>query len=748
VTIGPRRLAVILALVAGIAFVFVAWPRWIAIRDRADALADAHLAHDVAHPGWSFPARVWSAPAPLDLARPRLVAEAHARAYADACPPARPGEVCPDTGAVIPRNGNALEPVLIGRLVGPDAELREHLPIDDAPKALLAAITAAEDEDFWSHHGVHVRGLLRAAIADARGAPMQGASTLTMQLVRDLSQDDERTFARKAREALAAIAVDAHLGKRGVMGAYLDAPYLGQSGSQSVCGFQAAARYYWGVDAHALTLAQSATLAAILPAPGEWAPDANAAGATARRNRLLRRMAELGWDATEVERATNEPMGAAPHADPPPRWPTYLQATRAWLEDNLDPTTLYGSGLDVLTAFDPVVQEIGDRVLPDRVAYLERNVGRNGPEPLEAAAVVLDTRTGLLVAVHDPRAETATDFNRATQIRRQSGSALKPLVYGLALAQLGPDGHPAMSAATTMPNEPRTFANTNGWRPLNVGDDYSPTSTLAMGLAWSENIVAASLLEASGGPKALIDLAGRVGFDTRAWPVEMGLALGQAEVSPLEMARLSAMVARGGIAASARPVVTAIDAGGRVRIAAPADDARVLPEESALILRDLMRLVITYGTAYTVKGVDGIPGYTAAAIGKTGTSDEEKDDWFIGATPLYATAVWLGYETPARIGGTAGDLSGPLWGWWMRALHEGLDAGDFAGPVLDHKAICTQSGKLGNGTCRLITAPFLPGTAPKTACAIEHPPREKNAYENVWQRKARLRDEALQTGRP
>ena len=736
------------------------WPRWQAWRASVEAMADAHLRHDAAHPGWSFPARVWSAPAEADLPRERFALEARARGYAEACPPSRPGEFCPESGDFVPRGGLfpegrqpagregwtrplALEPVLVGTLVGPDAEWREHLPLDEAPRHLLAAIVAAEDEDFREHHGVNLKGALRAAWANLRGGGIrQGASTLTMQVVRAWSQDRERTFARKLREALSALVLDDYLGKDGVIQAYLDAPYLGQHEATSVCGFQAAARYYWGVDARDLDLAQAATLAAILPAPGRFAPDRHPEAARERRDRVLRRIAELGWDADEVAAALAEPVGASPPPPPPPRDPAYLQATRAWLEARLPPEVLTGAGLEVFTAMDVVAQERTEAVLPERTAFLERNLPRSNPQTLQSAGVLLDTATGLMVAAWGGSQALPTDFSRATQARRQSGSAIKPLIYAMAFSRAGEDGHPAWTAGDTLPNQRRTFPGTNGWRPRNVGGEYSETTTLAMGLAWSQNVATASLLEKLGGPEAMIAFARRFGFDTASWPHEMGLALGQGEVTPLEMARFVATIARGGLLASGRPVIFAVDAGGRVRVPPPGEDERVLGEEAAALTRELMRLVIEYGTGGASRGAAGRPGYPGPAIGKTGTTDHERDVWFVGATPTYAGAVWIGYDQPARLGASASDLAAPLWGWWMRAVHAGLDTkAKFDGLKVPRRLVCTETGLRGNGTCKLIAAPFLPGTAPTAVCPKEHPPPEEAAeehhYEGLWKRKAR-----------
>lgn len=720
-------------------FILAAWlaVEGLRVRTQAMELARAHLAYEVAHPGWSFPARVWSAPAALDLPAERLVLEAHARGYRDQCPPADPGDLCPATGELIPRGGLfpegrqppglegwtrplALEPLRIGLLVGPDGEIREHLPLDEAPTWLLAAIMQAEDADFEVHHGIDLPGTLRAAWANARrGSWSQGASTLTMQLVRAFSERRERTLARKLWEATAAMALDQGLGKDVILQAYLDAPYLGQAGTSSICGFQAAARYYWGIDARDLSLAQAATLAAILPAPGRWAPDRHPEEAQARRDALLARMGEAGWDVTA---ALEEPMGASPHPVATLRYPAYLQATRSQLEAALSPVTLYGAGLDVWTALDPAVQEAGDRVLGERTAWVQETLGLGSGEPIQAAAVLLDTRSGLVVAVHDTALEGSTGFSRATQARRQPGSAFKPVVYALAMGLLDQEGKPRFTPASTVPNSPRNFREAPGWSPRNVAGEYSPTSALAMGLAWSQNIATASLLEAVGGPEVLIPFAARLGFDTTGWPHEYGLALGQAEVSVLELARFTGTVARGGELAPARPVIQAVDAAGRVRVPAAPPDEQVLTAEAAALTRDLMRLVVEYGTGGRARGTGGMAGYPGPMIGKTGTTDGERDLWFTGATAHYAGALWLGTDTPSRIGVSASDFAAPLWGWWLQATHQGLPWDELGGPTLERRGICTETGLLAGPSCRIIPGSFLPGTAPRAACSLEHEP--------------------------
>ena len=756
------------AALAGLS-IAVLVPRWIGASIEADRLVTAHASYEVSHPGWSFPAHVWSDSAPLDLPPAVLVQQAILRDYTKACPPAQPGEYCDEPVAVIPRGGRfpegeqpagtegwtrpkALEPVLLATLIGPDGEIREHLPLAAAPKSLVAAIVAAEDGDFYEHGGVNLKSALRAAWVNWRGGGYgQGASTLTMQVVRNLTERKEKTLGRKIGEALLAVQLERRIGKDGVLQMYLDAPYLGQNGNLSVCGFRAAAKHYWGIDATELDVAQAATLAAILPAPGRFAPDRDPAVAKEKRDRVLRRMQELGWPEREIAKALAEPVVATPHDLPPERVVPYVPATRAWLEEPLDPAVVYGAGLEVYTALDLVAQARTEKIATERVPYLARVLGRPKEPALETALPLLDANTGALVAVYGGTMASSTDFDRATQAYRQAGSSFKPLVYALAFDAKGPDGSPRFTAADAMPNSPRNFDGTGGWRPRNVGGEYTSTASLAYGLAWSQNIATASLLEKAGGPKRLIDLSAKLGFDTRSFPDEMGLALGQAEVRPIDMARFASTIARGGRVASASPVLVAKDPSGAVRLSLP-EGEQVLSPESALLTRELMRLVIVVGTGGASRGAGGFAGYMGDAFGKTGTTDSEKDLWFIGSTARYAGAVWLGYDQPQRIGATASDLASPLWGWWMHDLHEGYGQPKFADDdAVTHRAICTISGGRPHAGCSLIYAPFLPGTEPKKGCTLVHEHAEEvldeegnpvlKKHESLWKKKAREEEE-------
>jgi penicillin-binding protein 1B len=741
------------ALGAGVV-AFLSWGAYRAERDAFLPELHAHLRHERSHPGWSFPARIWSAPAPLDLPFERLVAHARARGYAPACPSDLPGTYCEVDRVVTPRAPHptqpspGLEPVLLGWYVGPDAELRDHLPRAEAPPHLIAAILASEDANFEDHVGVDLLGLARASIRNASaGGYAQGGSTLAMQVVRGITGERRRSLGRKVTEAMRAVALDRELGKDGVLQLYLDMPYLGQRGSSSICGFEMAAWHYYGVSARDLSVAQAATLAGILPAPGLLAPDRHPERARERRDRVLRLMADRGWDVAE---ALAEPIAVSPGASPEPVHPAYLAVVHAELA-RLPETVRYGAGLHVHTALDVVAQRESEGLLAAEVLAFERLIGRRHAEPLRAAGALLDPRTGHVVAAVDTAQEAPTDFSRIVHARRQPGSSFKPVVYALAVEQRHPDGRWRFTASTTLPNTHRRFPTAPTWYPRNVGGRYGATASIAHALRSSANIASASLLLEAGGPEALIPFARRLGFQTEHFPNELGLALGQGEVTALELGRFVATLTRAGRQAPGTAIVSARDRLGGER-APPFDAPIVLDPDAAVLTRDLMSLVVSWGTGGAARGVGGRGGVQGPAIGKTGTSDDERDLWFIGATPHHVGVLWLGYDQPTRIGASASDLAAPLWGWWLRAVDAHLPTATFDPPPLDRTWICTLTGHRPGPGCESVPAPYLAGTAPGTTCDGQHPPESVadtgprvGLFTRIADAEARAREAAART---
>jgi penicillin-binding protein 1A len=567
-----------------------------------------------------------------------------------------------------------------------------------------------------------------------------------MQVVRALSQRREKTLWRKLREVALAFGLERELGKDGVLAMYLDIPYLGQAGDLSVCGFAAASRFYFGKSAAELSLSEAATLAAILPAPARFSPRQDPALARERRDRLLRAMNELfGYDVTA---ALDDPVRSVARPYWTDRHPSTLSAVRAELERRFGKSSPYSHGLEVDTGIELHAQDETEKLFSATLARYESILGPSKEGPLEAAGVAIDVDTGLVRALFAGTDATSTGFNRATQARRQPGSSFKPLVYALAFDSQ-PGTRPRFTAASVEPNEPRDFKTPTGiWRPRNVGGLYTPTASLAYALSWSQNVATASLLERLGGPRPLIALASRLGVDTTRFPEELGIAFGQAEVTLVEMAQATAAIANGGYRVEATHLLHVRDGAGRVLLDAPPSKKKpVLNPQAAALTRELMRLVVEAGTGGAVRGAGGQPGYRGLAIGKTGTTDAEKDLWFMGATPRVAMVVWLGYDRPRRIGASASDLAAPLWGGWMRRLATPEHPSTFDwGPPLARASICTITGLLAGADCKALAAPFLEGTAPRKRCLGDHPLAEEgseHARESLWERLEQ--DEATQS---
>lgn len=617
----------------------------------------------------------------------------------------------------------AFEPVLMGMFLGPEAEWRVHIRPEDVPESLVLALLAAEDSSFRTHLGVDFKALLRASkrnVSDKQYA--QGGSTLDMQVIRNFTGQRQRTMKRKVYEILASLSLDHYLGKDRVLAAYLDIPYLGQRGSISVCGFATAAWHYFGVPIEEIDLAQAATLVAMLPAPGRYSPVDAPDASLERRNLVLDRVGLLGLaPAAEVAKARATELVTRQGAMPEERYPAYLGAVRAFLLSRLPPEIVYGAGLRVFTGLDVAAQEQSDRLLDERVVVLEKMLPIHTKDPLQAAALAIVPDTGRVTAIYAGRNTTSDGFNRATQARRQGGSAFKPTVYAAAFDLRDAAGQPVYTPGTAMPNSMRDFKTPGRiWRPRNVGGEYTSTASLAYALVWSQNIATASLLEDMG-IEGLVDFAARVGYDTSAWPRELGLALGQGEVTVAEMARFCAMIANGGMKVDFFPVEVAVDAAGQVRLTRPPPGPRVMRSEDAAIVRVLMQEVVNSGTGGRVRGTGGYGGYAGPIMGKTGTTNKERDLWFVGGSPDQAGALWVGYDEPRPMVASASDVAAPLYGWWQRALHTGMEQREFrAVEGLAPRVVCNISGKRPNAGCPGTSAPFLASALPTAGCPGGH----------------------------
>ena len=455
------------------------------------------------------------------------------------------------TGVGEPLEEIELEPETLTGLGGAANQLRHPVPLATVPQHLVQALLAAEDHRFFEHHGVDVRAVARAVWVNLRrGALAQGGSTLTQQLVKNLVLTPKRTWGRKMREAVLALAIERRYSKEEILAAYLNGVYLGQHGGFAVYGVGAAARSFFGKDVERLTLGEAATLAAIIRAPNTYSPVQHPDRARERRNTLLRRMRELGMlDDARLAQATKERLvvqrGTAINA----LGPYFADWVWAQVEQIQPVDEASSGGLRIYTTLNPILQRAAEAALVrglDRLEGQYRALRRSDPAArLQGAIVALDARTGEIRAMVGGRDYGQSQFNRVTQARRQPGSAFKPFVYLAALGQ-GPRGEPPnFTPASLLEDRPVTIGTgRTAWTPRNYENRYEGTVTVRRALEQSLNAATVWMAD-SIGYDAVVRSAREAGFTS---PMEAvpALVLGSFEVTPIELASGYAALASGG----------------------------------------------------------------------------------------------------------------------------------------------------------------------------------------------------------
>ncbi len=589
------------------------------------------------------------------------------RAFTISCPPGSPcvtlgeledGAPLPEAIRVVDRNGD-----LLAEIAGP---LRRALPPRAVPERVREAFVAVEDRRFWDHGGVDMRGILRAAVRNVRaGGVEEGASTIPMQLVRTLWSEQLRDvgpWRRKMIEAWTAPRMIDRLGHERVLNLYLNSIYLGNG----IYGVERAARHYFGTGVDSLDLAQLATLVGMTRGPERYEPRRHPDRALARRNVVLRLFAASGVATPEeVEAALEEPLELPP-APEIRRQRTYVTAAALREVRAVAPKIAGMPGLTVVTTIDPDVQEQGEQALEAQlVAIEEGRYGRFRPADsasvLQAAGVALDPATGAVRAWIGGRSFGDSQFDRVDQARRQVGSLVKPFLVASAL-QHGV-GILAPVSADTVP-----IPSAGGpWLPADhVEETILP---LREALVRSSNRAAAHLAMDLG--LETMSAVGRtVGLDSPIPPLPSS-SIGAFDASLLDMTGAYAVFGNGGQVVQPY-LVERIEARDGTVLWTRALQEDALPDAPALdpatsfVVLDALRDVVNRGTAFSVRAY----GYYGPAAGKTGTTNDSRDAWFVGLTPELVSGVWVGFDRPAPIvhDAGAGALAAPAWSRWMRGL--------------------------------------------------------------------------------
>lgn len=623
-----------------------------------------------------------------------------------------------------PRGILRVEPELLAEFSDTERERRSFVPLSEIPLHVVQAVVASEDRRFFRHWGIDLLGLGRATMRNVRaGGVVEGGSTLSQQLVKNLFLSRERNVFRKFHEALLAVLLEIRYSKEEILEFYLNQIYLGQRGSWSVCGVEEAALFYFNKHARELTVAEGALLAGIIPAPNRLSPYRDPEVALERRNEVLADMVDCGWLGKDEEKKfRRQSMRFAPSPPPTTKAPYFIDYVREVLARDIAESDLNARGFAIFTTLDARLQATAERAVRDgaREADWRSPVGGAERNPAQASLFAMEPASGFVRAMVGGRNYAESSYNRAVDSRRQPGSAFKPFVYLAALDTPFQGRKPPLTAATVLDDAPDTIATDVGpWAPRNFEDVYEGRVTAARAVARSLNVATVHLELMVGIPK-VIQMARTLGIESRLRNVP-SLALGACEVSVLEMTRAYAALADGGTIVKPVAVRAVLDRGGNVRWSPKRERKRVLRPETAYLGTVLLQGPVIYGTA---AGIRSQYGFVRPAAGKTGTTSDENDAWFIGYTPQLACGVWVGCDKGRRLGLTGTQAAVPIWVRFMESAHRGKAVADFeAPPGVVEAWIDAETGYRAGAECpRVMRAAFIPKTEPRRVCDVFHMP--------------------------
>jgi penicillin-binding protein 1B len=622
-------------------------------------------------------------------------------------------------GRRAPLDAVEFEAPLLTALTTEGREKRRDVPLAAIAPRMIQAVVAIEDHRFYDHPGIDVIGTTRAVFTNLFGRKQyaSGGSTITQQLVRNtflssmwgLDKAREKGPRRKFTEWMMSLALERRLSKDKVLELYLNDVPLGQRGSFAIHGVPEAARLFFGKDVSNLSLVEAATIAGVIQAPSRLSPFTNPERAKERRNVVLHAMVENGFiPQADAERAAREPVQIVARAleSEAPHFVDYLT-------QELQDRSKASGAVDVYSTLDLHLQRLAQDAVRDGLTRVDAILAKRKPRFPQAALIAVDPRTGEILAMVGGRSYNQSQYNRAVSSKRQPGSTFKPFVYLAAFERAEADGRTDITPATVVVDEPTTFTfEGQEWTPSNYEDKYDGPITLRHALAHSKNI-------------ATIKVAEAIGFDNiaafwRKFGIGMpkgypSISLGVFEATPFEMTTAYTVFPNGGTIRPLRAINRIVGDGKDLPIEMPALKT-VARKDTTFLVVNMMRSVLNEGTAAAARG----NGFTLDGAGKTGTTNDLRDAWFVGFTPEMLTVVWVGLDDNNILGLSGAQAALPIWTQFMaRALaghaNQAFDVPD--GIVFVD--IDKDTGKLATPSCpKVFREAFRAGTEPTEPCSI------------------------------
>jgi len=622
----------------------------------------------------------------------------------------------------------ALEPELLTSILSEQLENSRPVKLDQIPQSLQDAVIATEDARFFYHPGVDPIGISRALFRDiTHHGAAEGGSTLTQQLVKNYYLTGEKTLRRKVVEAFMAVILDAKYSKREILESYLNDIYLGRNRSISIVGVGEAARFYFGKPVSELNVAESALLAAMIRSPNNYSPFVRPDIAMQRRTTVLGLMLQQH----KIDQATYEKAMATPLPRKPFRErsglysiPFYVDRVLQEMAHDYGVNDVRGRGYQIYTAIDLAAQDNATHILESGLENLERSKSRlRRKEPgdqLQGVLIHVDVPTGEIHALVGGRNYTVSQFNRALYSKRLVGSLFKPFVYLTAFepSLSGKQITPATLVSDTRFVYKRRFSA--DWSPRNYDDKYYGTVTVQEALEHSLNSASVRIGLACG-LQPIFKTARTLGV-TQDFEENPAVLLGAVGIPPIEMADAYSTMARLGSRVPLRTIRFVTNDRGTVL--STGDDVKpvqVFPARDMSVLVNVMKGPVDRGTAAIVRSM----GFRKVAAGKTGTTNDKRDAWFIGFTPQTLALTWIGFDDNTPIGLAGGDAAAPIWARYMLATVPGQPNLDFGTPPgISYVAIDETSGGLATPNCppkAVVTTAFKDGTQPAILCPIHSP---------------------------
>ena len=610
-----------------------------------------------------------------------------------------------------------LEPEEIMLFFGPEREQRQLISIDQAPRHLIHAVLAAEDSRFYRHRGFDLRGFLRALYTNLRhGTVRQGGSTITQQLAKNYFLTPERTLSRKLKELLMSLTMEAMYEKAEILEIYLNEIYLGHKGSVSINGVGEASYFYFGKPVGELSLPEAATMAGLIKGPNHYSPYVDTDRCRDRRNVVLHAMHRNAWVSEEGLQATlDSPVRAVSPRVYGKKAPYFMDYLSKQLTALYPPEMLSDLGFTIYTTLDTQVQMAAERALTRGLARLEDmnpDLKRLEHEKkLQGAVIVMQPKTGYVLAMAGGRDYSVSQFNRITQARRQPGSAFKPFVFLSGLDEFTP--------AYPLSNQPKPYEiDGTIWQPQNYEPVIEECVSLRSALARSINVATVDLAMQVGLDR-VVNTAEAFGFSTPLRPYP-SLALGACEVVPLELARAYCVFAADGVLPYPLTLKAVLDEEGKMLERRHMTIKSVVSPAKAFIMSSMLRSAVTEGTARSLKNM----GITVPVAGKTGTTNRFRDAWFVGYTPDILALVWVGFDDGSSIHAPGSAAAMPIWAELINSIPQHISGDWFKTPPgVVKRIVCTESGHLAvPGSCpEQKEEVFLADTAPLDPCPLHEP---------------------------